>query len=130
MPMKTREDINREYEEAIRPHKDKYNRGIQMAQSALDADLTKIHDKYKDKLEELRRKLAQAVLEENSDVIYVLEERLKEAEDEKRRVQMEADHRYRKMVAPVKAEYDRATSEARNNRISAISKLASRGVSA
>jgi len=117
----TIEDVNREYEETIRPHKETYDRQMAAMQAMLDAELTKIHDRFKEEIAKLTRMRNEALTAGDKDRVFDVLSRLEEIEEKKRQAQIDADVRYRKMSAPVKAEYGRATEDARNRRMSALS---------
>lgn len=120
--MTTIEDVNREYEEAIRPAKDRYNGGMQAAVAVYNMELTKINDKFKADFGEIGRMKREVIESGDSDQLTAVEELERELMDKLRQAHQDADRRLRQAQAPIKAEYGRATQDAQRKRWEGLSK--------
>lgn len=116
------ETVNREYEETIRPAKERYNVGMQAAMAVYNIELTKINDKFKADFSEINRMKQEAIESGDSDQLTAVEELERELVDKLRRAHQDADRRLRLAQVPIKTEYGKATQDAQRKRWEGLSR--------
>jgi len=135
--MKTKDEVNREYTEAIAPAREKYATDSRTVEDAYNAELVAIKERFQDKLFEAAgktvaaednfgraRKTERPESREVVNSMYALDDAEDAAtaiKDEMRREVSEAEARRQKALAPVKAEYGRATKDAQRKRWEGLS---------
>lgn len=121
--MKTVEDVNHEYEEAIRPAREQYGARMQAVEAIYNAELVKIQDKFKDGFTVIQHMKQKAIVAGDSNQIAATEDLERELLDDRKRAHQDADRRLRLAQAPIKAEYGTATRDAQRRRWEELSRV-------